>query len=270
MPFSTSKIFAGTVWHKRLLPKEHAFRYPIFYLFLDLDCFDHKKGLPWCLSLDRLNIFSVFQKDYGEQKTRGLQTGLKARLKKLMPDIAPAKIMMLTMPRVFGYSFNPLTVYYCYNKSGGLVALLYEVHNTFGERHTYAFKVDELTGASVPKHSSEKCFHVSPFFKVTGKYHFTTSVSRERLKLAIDYCENDEAKQFSALLKCRAYPLNSRSLLQLLIKIPFVTLKTIVAIHFEAFRIWSKGISVFTKPEPPSEAYSFIDRSIKEKEINHG
>ncbi len=274
MAFSGSKVFSGTIWHKRFRPKVHSFQYPIFYLLLDLDDFSNDKRLPWCLSLDRFNIFSVYQTDYGHENTDNLKVSLKKRvqqsLKDLLPNLAVSKIMMLTMPKVFGYSFNPITVYYCYDISGAQVASLYEVHNTFGERHTYAFAFDNRCGEQVPSHHAKKHFHVSPFFKVEGEYTFKSTITPDNLSLTIDYDSDAQSRHFSAALNCKAHALRNRVLLGLLFKIPLVTFKAMAAIHFQALKLWIKGIKIYTKPEPPSEAYSFTNQQTKEKEINHG
>lgn len=249
-----SWLYVGDVWHKRWRPKQHAFRYPVFYLMLDLDEFDNPANLPWCLSLNGKNIFSVHQRDYGAFTKGGLRHHVEEQLRHHSDIARPARIMMLTMPRIFGYCFNPLTTFYCYGADGQISAILYEVHNTFGEAHTYVCPVTAAEDRVAP-HESEKVFHVSPFFPVKGRYRFRQCLPSEQLSLTIRYDEGGE-KAMTACLTAKKKPLTAVMLVRLLLAVPFVTLKVTAAIHFEALRLWAKRLKLYRKPPPPERAAS--------------
>lgn len=249
-----SWLYLGDVWHKRWHPKEHAFRYPVFYLMLDLDEFDAPATLPWCLSLDGRNIFSVRQRDYGAFTKTGLRHHIHEQLQRNGNIAPPARIMMLTMPRIFGYGFNPITTFYCYDTGGQITAILYEVHNTFGEAHTYVCPVTTSNDRVAP-HESEKAFHVSPFFPVKGRYRFRQCLPAERLSLTIRYDE-DNHKAMTACLTAKKQPLTAGMLVRLLLAVPFVTMKVTAAIHYEALRLWAKRLKLYRKPPPPEHAAS--------------
>jgi len=263
-----SSLYLGTVWHKRSRPKVHAFRYPIFYVMLDLDLFEppghtaqsaqgKPSALPRGLSLDRFNIFSLYQRDYGDMGTPGIS--IKQHIQSLASDGGcsgrPQKIMMLTMPRILGYSFNPLTTFYCYGADDRLMAILYEVHNTFGERHTYVFPIS-AEGADIPRHEADKKFHVSPFFDIEGSYLFSQKKPGDQLSLTIRYKGADGGHNMTACLKARQVPLTAGNLARLFFQIPLVTVKVTAAIHYEALRLWLKRLRVFTKPALPGIPFS--------------
>lgn len=247
-----SWLYKGDVWHKRWRPKVHAFRYPVYYVMLDLDDFEASRDMPWCLSLDRANLFSLRQRDYGAFAKSGLKRHIEEQVMANGGAETPARIMMLTMPRILGYSFNPLTTYYCYDDGGQLTTILYEVHNTFGEAHTYVCPLPRGDG-KIPPHESEKVFHVSPFFPVRGRYKFRQTLPGDQLSLTIRYDEAGE-KAMTACLTADRKPLSASVLLGLLLAVPFVTLKVTAAIHFEALRLWAKRLKLYRKPPPPAHA----------------
>ena len=236
-------LYKGDVWHKRKSPKVHSFRYPIFYLLLDLDDLASGNAKPWCLSFDRFNVFSVCQQDYGDFTSGSLKDHILDVLSK-GGIRAPNQIMMLTLPRMLGYAFNPMTSFYCYDQDGGLTAILYEVHNTFGERHTYIHQVEPDTQKSV-SHSVEKRFHVSPFFPVDGTYKFHHRRPAEKLSLAIQYSDASGTPLMTACLTGERKALNTAALLSVFVKIPLIPFKVIGAIHYQALKLWIKRIEFF-------------------------
>ena len=142
-----STLYAGTVMHRRVRPRAHRLRYRVFWMLLDLD---EIAALPHILRLfshNRFNAVSFFDNDHGDGSGRPLRAQVEEHLQAagIAPDGGP--IRLLCMPRVFGYGFNPLSVYFCYQRDGSLAAMLYEVHNTFGERHSYLIPVERAAGA---------------------------------------------------------------------------------------------------------------------------
>ncbi len=250
-------IYTGSVWHKRRHIKAHSFRYPIFYLLIDLD--DLTNGRKTCrfLSLDKPNLFSIWQRDYGNNSERGLKEQLLHESQYLLLDSAIEKIYMLSLPRILGYSFNPFTTYFCLDATGHLVAVFYEVHNTFGESVTYGCKVDyDCKTHKLSPHSASKELHVSPFFKVEGDYIFHQKLCPDVLTLGIQY-KMEKQNYLTAHMRLNRENLTGKKLIKTFLRIPFVTLKIIVAIHFEAALLWLKGIPYSKKPDAPKRRYSF-------------
>lgn len=250
-------LYTGTVWHKRTRPKVHAFRYPAYYLLLDVDDFSAEQStLPWCLSLNRANLFSVYEKDFGPRDGKPLRSHVESLL---TGPVAPARIMMLTMPRLFGYAFNPITVYFCHDADGALSATIYEVHNTFGEAHCYVFEPGREMDA-VPMHEARKTFHVSPFYPVEGHYKFSLCQPEEQFALTIRYLGADGKHDLTACLKAQRRPLTSSALMKVFASIPLVTFKVTAAIHYEALRLFLKRLKVFSKP-PQSDQRTELARA---------
>ncbi|WP_417451321.1 DUF1365 domain-containing protein [Kordiimonas sp.] len=244
-----SALYTGQVWHKRFTVKRHAFRYPIFYVLLDLDAFDGNLSVPNGLKLDRHGLCSLWQKHYGGGTETGLKNHIISLVRSAGASVPPHKIMLLTMPRIVGYTFNPISIFYCYDHERNLNAVVYEVHNTFGEKHSY---IHLLADANLAPHTAPKELHVSPFFPVSGRYEFRHRPLDETLAILITYFSDNGAKQLSASLTGKRIDLTSRNLRRLLIGVPFVTLKVSFAIHFQALRLWLRGVSVHPKPQPPS------------------
>ncbi|TNE64364.1 MAG: DUF1365 domain-containing protein [Alphaproteobacteria bacterium] len=239
-------LYVGKVWHKRHRPREHAFRYPVFYLMADVLWLDRPERAPRLsgLGFNRFNLFSLTRRDYGT----GVASTLAADIASLMLDagyIGPLDhILMLTMPRVLGYGFNPITVYYCCT-CDSLAGVVYEVRNTFGERHHYVFRTDAGT---LPGHEADKMMHVSPFYPVAGCYRFHQRPPGEKLALSIDYRGADRERDLTACLTGVRRPLTGGMLARLFVRLPFLSVKVMAAIHFEALRLWLKRLRVYRKP----------------------
>lgn len=247
--FSKS-LYRGTVSHTRITPVTHSFDYPVFYIAIDLNSFETSEDMPSLLSLDRFNLFSLRQKDYGAQT----ETGLKDYIQSVFAEAGvetPHKIILLTMPRLLGYAFNPISVFYAFDEEENVTGVIYEVHNTFGERHSYAFAISD----NLSDHRTDKSLYVSPFFHVEGGYQFTQIIPGEKLKLGIQYQVKKE-KVFSAALSATRSPLTTKTLLKVFFVYPFLTLRVIVSIHFQALKLWLKKVPLTSKPTPPEQAVS--------------
>lgn len=257
----TPALYPGRVRHKRFRPKVHAFSYPVYYLQVDVDQLDRGDSttMPPCLSFNRFNVFSLKRSDFGR---RGSSLSLRSQITQLlatvMPGVAPDHIMLFTMPRLLGYSFNPLSVYLCYDPGGQLAGVVYEVHNTYGERHFYVSAIAE--GSRRARHRANKTFFVSPFYPVSGHYAFHLSPGPSTFTLAIEYFGADGERDLSASLCTVAIPLNAANLLKLFLGIPLVTLKVTIAIHVEALRLWLMRIRVFGRPSHLGDVTPCQDR----------
>ena len=238
-----SSIYNGTVVHKRFKPRIHFFRYKVFSLLIDLselNVLDKKINF---FSYNRFNLISFFDKDHGERDGTSLIEWVKKNLRENNIDAEEIKIKLLCYPRILGYVFNPLSVFYIYNNNEKLISILYEVKNTFGEQHTYIFKIEN---DNLLQHNCEKKFHVSPFIEMNCNYFFRILKPSEKISVIIDQYQSNEKILFASQDGKRA-DLTSAELMKSYLKHPLMTFKIISAIHFEAFKLWIKGIKFVKK-----------------------
>ncbi|GAB2177426.1 DUF1365 domain-containing protein [Dongia sp. agr-C8] len=237
-----SGVYEGTVYHKRLRPRVHAFRYRVFSLLLDLDELPAlDRGLA-LFSHNRWNLFSFMDRDHGSDRAASLRAWVDERLAGVGIAIPGGRVTLLCYPRILGYVFNPLSVYFCHRAEGGLAAVIYEVSNTFGERHAYVLPHDgEGGGEGAVRQSCRKAFYVSPFNDVSGGYRFQVLPPADRVSIHIDQ-QDSGGKLFRAGFAGRRAGLSDRALLGLALRYPLMTLKVIAAIHWEAFRLLIKGV----------------------------
>ena len=239
----TSSIYNGTVIHKRFKPKVHFFKYQVFSLLIDLSELDILDKKISFFSYNSFNLISFFDKDHGERNGTSLIEWVKKNLKENKINNENIKIKLLCYPRILGYVFNPLSVFYVYNNNDNLVSILYEVKNTFGEQHTYIFKVENN---NLLQHNCEKKFHVSPFIEMNCNYFFRILKPAEKISVIIDQYQSNE-KILYASQDGKRSDFTSSELIKSYLKHPLMTFKIISAIHFEAFKLWAKGIKFIKK-----------------------
>jgi DUF1365 family protein len=243
-----SALYAGTVEHQRLRPRRHHLSYDVFYLLLDLDEVEELARASWLFRLGRLGLFSFNARDHGD----GSDTALKLQVERhlfaagIVSDGGP--IRLLTLPRILGYAFNPISVYFCHRRGGALAAVLYEVTNTFGDRHSYLIPVDST--ATPILQQSRKALHVSPFLDNDMHYTFRLVPPDARIGLAVTGLD-DHGPVIVATLEATRRALTDGALLRVLLAYPLMTLKVIAAIHWEALRLWRKGLALHPRPAPP-------------------
>ena len=241
-------LYVGSVVHTRLRPRRHRLRYRCYWLLLDLDALDDTAGRLKLLSLGRFNLFSFKNSDYGAGRDVPLRDQVESHLAAADLDLKGGRIFLLTMPRILGYGFNPLSVYYCYGQNGALAALIYEVHNTFRQRHSYVVPV---TGQDSPiRQATGKSFYVSPFLDMDLTYDFTVSPPGDAVSLGIRASDR-EGPLLAASLAGDRQSLTDTTLLKAFVTHPLLTLKVISAIHWEALRLWWKGTPLVPRPDPP-------------------
>lgn len=224
--------------HQRLRPVRHRFRYRVFSVLLDLDelpLLDRRLRL---LRIERPGVLSFRAKDHGARDGSPLKPWAMARFAEAGIE-GVARIELLCFPRLWGYVFNPLSVYFGYAGDGALVGVIYEVKNTFGGQHAYVLPTGSGAMGKV-RHSADKSFYVSPFIGMTASYHFALLPPGERLELVIRET-GPEGLFFTASQTGRMRPLDDRSLLTCLLRNLAMTYKVIGGIHVEALRLWLKG-----------------------------
>ena len=241
---TNSIIYTGSVIHKRYKPKKHFFKYKVFSLFLDLSEIKKIKEKIFFFSHNKFNLISFFDKDHGERNGSSLIDWVKKNLRSLNIDTSDVKIKLLCYPRIFGYVFNPLSIFFIYNSSSSLIAILYEVKNTFGEQHTYVFKTDPKK--QVVENKCDKKFYVSPFMDLNSTYNFKILNPKEKLSVIIDQ-RDQTGKLLFASQDGKRLDFSAKNLLFSYLKHPLMTIKIILAIHFEALKLWLKGIKHIKK-----------------------
>lgn len=243
-------LYVGEVMHRRLRPAGHCLRYRIFMLLVDLDDVGGLGRRLRLLSIGRFNLFSLDLRDYGDGDPQGPRAHVEALLARA--GLATAgPIHLLTMPRVLGYAFNPLNVYFCGRRDGSVAAIVYEVNNTFGERHAYVLPVERMDGEKGPiRQRSSKAMYVSPFLGMDHEYRFRVGPPSERrssLSLQVNVHDADGPVLLASFRAART-PLSDAALACRFLALPLMTLKVVAGIHWEALRLWLKGLPVHARP----------------------
>lgn len=249
-----SALYRGEVTHRRLRPREHRLRYRVFWLLLDLSELDEIDDRLRFLSRNRFNLLSVHDRDHGDGSGADLRRHVEALLRAEGLDIGGGAVRLLTMPRVLGYVFNPISLYYCHDADGRLTAMIYEVTSTFGERHAYVLPVASDAEGRV-RQGARKALHVSPFMGMDMRYAFRGHAPTERIDLAIDGFDA-EGLLIHASLTGRRRALTDGAILAAVASMPFLTLKVTAAIHWEALKLWLKGTPLHPAPAKPARGFA--------------
>jgi hypothetical protein len=238
-----SAIYNGTVVHERVRPKHHRLRYDVFTMLLDLDELPELDRRFRLFGYNRAAVFSFHDRDHGPTTGDALRPWVEACLADAGLESDGGPIRLLCYPRIFGYAFNPLSVYFCYRRDGALAAILYEVCNTYRERHTYIIPVDDPAQRVIKQHCG-KALYVSPFIGMEAEYHFRIVPPADGVNIVIRQ-EDADGLLLAASFQGARMPMAARTLARTLIRFPLLTLKVIGGIHWEAARLWLKGIPVF-------------------------
>lgn len=249
MPREGATLCFGEVVHRRLRPAVHAFRYPVFFLRMPLTSI----GAAARLQLDRLGVFSFHAADHGPRDGSPLLPWIHGLLAR-EGAVADGEIVLQTFPRVFGYVFNPVSFWYCHDRAGGLVAVLAEVNNTFGEHHNYLLLPPEGDTISAAQTlTARKVFHVSPFMAVNGFYRFRFKTAQSgRISVRIDHAD-EVGDLLHTAIAGQPQPLSAGTLARAFFAYPLQSVGVVARIHWQALRLWLKQVPFFRKPAPPLE-----------------
>jgi DUF1365 family protein len=241
-----SALYVGRVMHRRLRPRFHEFAYRGFWFVFDLDEIDALAKRLRLFSRNGFNLFSFHDRDYGDRTATPLREQIERQMAAagLTPD--GGAIQVLTLPRICGYVFNPLSVFFVRCAKGGLRAILWEVSNTFGGRHVYLIQVADAYSFAL-RQSCAKTLHVSPFLEMDMTYSFRVAPPAARTLVSIIAADARGAK-LVATMHGERRKLEDAALLSAFVRVPFMTLKVILAIHWEALRLWLKGIAFHASP----------------------
>jgi uncharacterized protein len=246
-----ARILFGGVMHARLRPRRNAFNYRVFFLRFPLSRIDTLRHPLF--SLNRWNLFSFHCRDHGARDGTALEPWIRERLGQEGIVEADGEIWLQAFPRVLGYVFNPVSFWLCHDRAGALRAVLCEVNNTFGEHHLYALAhPDRRPIRPGDALAARKVFHVSPFCEVRGSYEFTFRVDDFASHIGIDYRDPEGALLLTSVWG-EAKPLGTASLLRAFFFYPWMTFGVVARIHYQALKLWWKGVPWFSKPTPPSQ-----------------
>ena len=242
-------VYEGAVKHQRFKPVRHKLRYNVFSFLLDLDALDETAETLNVFSRNKFNFFSFYDRDFA----RG-EGDVAKEVRQILSEAGfdgRGRILLLCYPRMLGYAFNPLSVYYCHDVHGKLSVILYEVRNTFGGKHSYLIPV-AADGKRV-RQCAEKVFHVSPFIDMDMHYHFALSPPSEDLSVFIQTADR-EGPLLNAIFKGEACALSDQKLRSLFLRYPMMTLKVILGIHWEAVKLFAKGLRL--RPGSPTSEHA--------------
>ncbi|CAN7706011.1 DUF1365 domain-containing protein [Rhizobium sp. LjRoot98] len=250
-PQAAAVLYAGKVMHQRMKPVGHRFSYGVFSLMIDLDRLDEADRLSSVFSVNRRNLLSFYEEDHTGDSAVRLRGYVDALLAKNGLPMRPERILLVCYPRILGFVFNPLAVYYAYDSGGALSAMIYEVRNTFGERHTYVCPIGpgDVSDAGI-RQQCDKLFHVSPFIPMAMRYQFRMLPPGEEIRWRILETDKD-GPLLAATFSGVQVPLKTGKILRLVARIPHLTFKIVAGIHWEALKLWGKGVRYIPRPQAP-------------------
>jgi len=254
----TSAVYAGEVVHQRFAPKQHRLSYSIFQVLLDLDHIDDDLRDLRSFSHNRFNLFGFYDRDHGPDQA-DTAASLKDRMAAMLGDKrlydAGDRIFLMTMPRILGFAFNPISLYFVQNADDIVKAVVYQVNNTFGDRHSYVLPVTDGR-RHIRQHAGKK-LHVSPFMDTRDMaYDFDLTAPEDRFALNIRLTKHVSQKMLFASFVAERRALSDKTLLSLFAGMPLMTLKVVWGIHWEALKIGLKGIGLKPKPPTPKSSVS--------------
>jgi DUF1365 family protein len=258
-----SALYTGLVHHRRFGPKPHTLRYRMTMALLDLEELDALHGKLKLFSRNAANLFAFHDRDH-LPKDAGVGATLRgmveARLAEADIAIDGGTIALLSLPRILGYAFNPLSVYFCHSRDGALAAILYEVNNTFGQRHTYVIPVAD--GASgVVQQACDKVFYVSPFLDMDMRYAFRVEPPDARIAVAVDGIREGQ-RIIAASFAGTRRELSDAALFRSFLAHPLLSFAVVAGIHIEALKLWLKGVGLRARPAPPEHAATIVRREV--------
>ena len=247
-----ARLYVGRTSHIRTKPKVHRFSYGVFQILLDVDRLDQAFAGLKAIRQGRMGLFSFAERDHGARDGTPLRGWVEATLAEAGLAVEATRIRILCFPRVLGFVFNPISLFFVHGPDETLKAVIYEVNNTFGQTHAY---VAPAQGEAVERHEADKVLYVSPFYRVEGGYRFTVRAPDDRLNLTI-LKQVDGETDFTATLTAQRQPLTDARLVTLFLAMPFMTLGVVAAIHWEALRLWFKGAVFGPRPAGPKAGVS--------------
>lgn len=254
-PKNTARLYFSDVMHRRLFPVRYRFVYKVFSVFLNIDDLTGVTSRARLFSYNRFNLFAFYDRDHGPRDGSRLRPWIDERLQADGIDLDGGQIWLLCFPRLLGYVFNPLSLWFCFHRDGRLRAVLCEVKNTFGEQHGYLLHECGHAMDWPVRKDATKCFYVSPFISMDARYAFRLSLPGEKLAIVIrEYQEN--RLMLAAAQTGTSVALNDSNLMRAFLRTPLMTLKVIAMIHWQALKIWKNGAPFYRHSPMPQNKTS--------------
>jgi uncharacterized protein len=242
-----ARLYVGHVMHMRLIPRRHRFRYRVFSVLIDIDRIGEALRDLRLMRHNRFGVLSLLDRDHGPRDGGPLRPWVDAKLE--AAGLARAeRVELLCFPRIWGFVFNPLSIYFCFGGGGSLMALIYEVRNTFGDQIAYVRKAGPQRGGAY-RQDQDKGMYVSPFIGMDQTYRFDVAPPGARLAVRIRQ-SGPEGETLIATQNGVARPFTDPGLARALVSHPLMTFKVMAAIHWEALRLWAKRVPLAKAPKP--------------------
>ena len=260
-PAAAVSLYRGEVMHARLKPVGHRFVYRVFNILIDLDRLAEAGRASALFCVGRFNLASFHEHDHGPGDGSPLRAHVERLLAPCGIDLTGGRVLLLCYPRLFGYAFNPLSVYYAYGRDGQLAGVVYEVRNTFGGCHTYVAPVEPGSlGEAGLRQERDKLFYVSPFLGMGMRYRFRLRPPTDTV--AVRILETDGTGPIlAATFSGRRRTLTTGSLAAAFAALPLMAVKVIAGIHWEALKLWAKGLHLHPRPLPP-QPVSYVRETV--------
>jgi DUF1365 family protein len=243
-----SGLYEGSMAHHRLRPSDHRFSYRMYYALVDLDELPQLDRELRLFSHNSRNLFSLRDTTHGSDDGSELKDWIATQLVDADYGFDLGRVQLLAFPTVAGHVFNPISIWWCFDTDGQLRAVLHEVRNTFGDKHSYLSEVDP----NAPRQEFDKELHVSPFMDLDKTYSFRLSAPDETVGVWIR--EDDvEGKLFTASFVGRRVEFTDRQLARLFVRYPLITLRSVFSIHWHAIKLWRKKVRFHSRPQPPTD-----------------
>lgn len=249
---SSNRIYRCRVMHRRFSDTPYRFEYAVFNLLLDIDRLAETAKHNRFFSYNRPNLLAFYDRDHGPGDGTALRPWVEAHLRRCKIELEGGRIQLFCFPRLVGYVFNPLSVWYCHHRDGSLRAVLCEVSNTFGERHGYLLHEQGEPMQWPVRASRAKCFHVSPFLPMRLRYRFRLTEPAEAIGIAIRCLEGDTPRM-AAVQIGDAQAFTDSNLLRNLMRMPLMTFKVMLMIHWQALKLFLRKTPLQHKPAAPTE-----------------
>lgn len=240
-------FYKGEISHRRYGQRKHYFKYRLTYILIDLDRLDEARNTATFFCVNRPAPIGFRERDFGGGDERGLNTWVRRYLKDHGVDDTAKRIELLCLPHMFGYAFNPISVFYIYGDNNRLHHLLYQVNNTFGDRIFYLCNANQAD--QFYRHEHAKRLYVSPFYDVSGNYHFTITKPTDDLVLHILYTDSEKSKTLNSNLICNRQNVTNATIIKTLLAYPLMTFGVVAAIHWQAAKLFIKGVRYRSQDE---------------------
>ncbi|MHA7900996.1 MAG: DUF1365 domain-containing protein [Henriciella sp.] len=242
------QLLKGHTVHQRSEPFTHRFKYDLALIDLDIDKLDAADRQSVVFNVDGTGLFSFNRRDHGARQDAPLRPWAEQNFQNAGIELDGGPIRLITFPRHAFYKFAPISLWLGHGPDGTLRGILYEVNNTFGESHIY---VAATPDAPAHKHDTDKVFHVSPFFDISGAYEFTLKRTAEQLSLIVATRKNGQQSHV-ATISARAEPATTAAFVKLALARPLSSIGVTIAIHWQALKLWLKGAKYHSKPKQSS------------------